>query len=62
LRRYYKNSKNIQKKRKSDYNEAIYNRVEDYPMAARSKVRAAKVEPLDDEDFVALKEEDDSSR
>ena len=30
-------------------------------MAARSKVRAAKVEPLEDKDFAALEEEDDSS-
>ena len=30
-------------------------------MAARSKVRAAKIEPLEDKDFAALEEEDDSS-
>lgn len=30
-------------------------------MAARSKVRAAKVEPLEDKDFAALEEGDDSS-
>ena len=30
-------------------------------MAARSKIRAAKVEPLEDKDFAALEEEDDSS-
>ena len=30
-------------------------------MAARSKVRAAKVEPLEDKDFAALEEEEDSS-
>lgn len=30
-------------------------------MAARSKTRATKVEPLEDKDFAALEEEDDSS-
>lgn len=30
-------------------------------MAARSKTRATKVEPLEDEDFAALEEEDDST-
>jgi hypothetical protein len=31
------------------------------PMAARSEVRATKVETLEDKDFAALEEEDDSS-
>lgn len=30
-------------------------------MAARSKTRAIKVEPLEDKDFVALEEEDEST-
>jgi hypothetical protein len=30
-------------------------------MASKSKVRAAKVEPLEDKDFAALEEEDESS-
>lgn len=30
-------------------------------MAARSKVRAVKIEPLEDKDFAALEEEDDST-
>jgi hypothetical protein len=30
-------------------------------MAARSKVGAAKVEPLEDKDFAALEDEDESS-
>lgn len=30
-------------------------------MTARSKVRAAKVEPLEDKDFAALEEEDEST-
>ncbi len=30
-------------------------------MAARSKVGAAKVEPIEDKDFAALEEEDESS-
>lgn len=30
-------------------------------MAARSKARAAKVGPLEDKDFVALEEEDEST-
>jgi hypothetical protein len=36
-------------------------RVGYYPMAARAKRRAAKVEPLEDKDFAALEEEDESS-
>ncbi len=58
----YKNSENISEEKKIGLQIKQYtNKGEDCAMAARSRTRVAKEEPLDDMDFAALDEEDESS-